>query len=219
MTSQLFHARQAKSMSKQSDNNNHSNQLNPNNAEYWNCRGDGASRGGNMYDDDDEPATYRSRGTSTPSNWDRIERLQFYFAAVAFDGTAVHVRFKTEANVGFLAGHGKAHEFAENAKDALLSYIRRHCPAGAAYWRLATDESRGEFYWYTPDSGPTFPGEEDRQKKLRWETAIRQQSRDMDLLFDWNKHEAAADLGIIASDTISFAPASDDLTQWSRQLA
>ena len=49
-------------MSRQSDLDNHANQLNPNNDEYWNCRGED-----NPEDYDQKPETIRN-----PSFWRRL---------------------------------------------------------------------------------------------------------------------------------------------------
>jgi hypothetical protein len=36
-------------------------------------------------------------------------------------------------------------------------------------------------------------------------------------LFDWGKHDAAADLGVIKDETMMFAPESDDSRKWRKQ--
>jgi hypothetical protein len=203
-------------MSRESDNDNRSNQLNPNNAEYWNCRAEG-SRGSATDDYYDEPERHQPgwSGLAHASNFEQIKREQHYFAATTFDGTAVYVRFVTEVQLGYFAGSQRTSYLAELAKESLLGFMQRRCPLGVAYWRLATDESRGEFYWYT--SRFSFNDRDERERVLRWDTAVRDQSQQLDLLFDWGKHDRAADLGVIKDEMITFAPESDDLLKWRKQ--
>ncbi|UVW27053.1 hypothetical protein [Massilia sp. H6] len=215
-------------MSKKSDNDNRSNQLNPNHAEYTNCRGAGKGRGGGEIDGDyDEPGRGRRNwsGYSSAIGSERIERTRYYFAATAFDGTAAYVRFQTEVTVtSFSRGSEKARDLAENAKDALLGHLRRKCPLGVAYWRLATDESRGEFFWYMPPLTdneftrmPEIYGAVERQKMSTWYSTVRTQSQQLDLLFDWGKHNDAVDLGVIKSDVFTIAPETYALANWQIQ--
>lgn len=137
----------------------------------------------------------------------------------------MYVRFKTEVRASSLyRGSEKARDFAENAKDALLGHMRRKCPLGVAYWRLATNENRGEFYWYTPSLSenelrriPNIYGEVERHKMSAWYSEVRDQSQRLDLLFDWGKHDEAVDLGVITNEVITFAPETEDLTRWRKQ--
>jgi len=213
-------------MSKKSDNDNHSNQLNPNNPEYLNCRG-GGNDGSDMYGDYDDTAWLQKSWSAFPyvSSAPRFERTWFYFAGTSFDGTAVYVRFQTEVKVNSLfTVAGEARGLAEDAKETLLRHMCRRCPLGVAYWRLATDESRGMFYWYTPplsegafETRPDVYSGVERQKMSSWYSAIRHQSQQLDLLFDWGKHDEAVDLGVIMSEVITFAPETEDLTRWIKQ--
>ena len=214
-------------MSRKSDNDNHSNQLNPNNAEYWNCRAGGD--GDRSDDADADEPRWKQHGRSGLArgfNFEGIERTRFYFAAVAFDGTAVYVRFETEVTINVFAGQGaaRAREFSSAARDVLLGHLGKRCALGAAYWRLATDESRGQFFWYTPplsekqlNTMAHIYGERESKKMLAWHRGVRNQSQQFDLLFDWGKHEAAVDLGVIASEAITFAPETEDLRRWNKQ--
>jgi hypothetical protein len=216
------------SMSKKSDSDNRSNQLNPNNSEYWNCRG-GGNDGSDMYGDYDDAGwpqrTWSGFSYVPPSP--SFERNWFYFAGTSFDGTAVYVRFQTEVKVSSLStGSAEALALAEDAKDTLLRHMHRRCPLGVAYWRLASNQNRGKFYWYTPASSestfetrPDVYGGVEWQKMSSWYSAIRHQSQQLDLLFDWGKHDEAVDLGVIMSEVITFAPETEDLTRWIKQAS
>jgi hypothetical protein len=65
-------------MSAKSDNDNHSNQLNPNNDEYWNSR----DAGGSYADDDDDDVSFKrtfSQNISSPIK-DEWTVRNYYFA-------------------------------------------------------------------------------------------------------------------------------------------
>jgi hypothetical protein len=191
-------------MSSKSDNDNHSNQLNPNNDEYWNSRGESNDKGDE--DDDYSPSPRKNWGQYNTVA-DAAAIRAYYFAAVAFDGNAVHARFQTKINKPFGIETSESSNIAKSMRDALLAKTEKKFPLGVAYWRLATDTSRGNFYWYNP---PLQEKDLVRLKKnyseieinqmQAWYSNARELANHFEGLFDWGTHGGAHDFGLLTQE-------------------
>jgi hypothetical protein len=121
---------------------------------------------------------------------------------VTFEGTSIHVRFTAKAKNFLGSETSEVSNIASSVRDVLLFKLRRDFPLGVAYWRLATDTSRGSFYWYNPplrekefERCANWPQEVDVNRMRAWFSSVRQCANEYEALFDWSKHDNAHDLG------------------------
>ena len=188
-------------MSSKSDNDNHSNQLNPNNDEYSH------SRGGGTDDDDDEPAPRTASPflSGTLHNARPDSGVAYYVvAAVGFSGKSVHVRFKVPFKL-FL-GHEtgtRAADVAASVKAMVLRELLAVSPLGIAYTRMGRDQERGRFTWFSPackqsQLPPVRDGESAEMQRTRaWYGGVRDLANRLEHHFDMLEHDTALELGLV----------------------
>lgn len=187
-------------MSSKSDNDNHSNQLNPNNDEYWHSRDSGVDD-----DDDGEPARHR-----LPLPWRETHSVreagtaQYVIAAVAFSGHFLHVRFQVnwQRSLGNYTGT-RPDNIAQSVADMVARELRNESPHGIAYQRMGRDQDRGTFTWFTPQykesrMPASEPGESvDLLKARAWYGGLRELAARLEHHFDMQDHASAVNLGLI----------------------
>lgn len=184
-------------ISSKSDNDNHSNQLNPNNDEYSH------SRGGGNDDDDDEPAP---RATppflgGTRHNARPDSGVAYYVvAAVGFSGKSVHVRFKVPFKL-FLGEETGTR--ADDVAASVKAMVLRELLLGIAYTRMGRDQERGRFTWFSPvckqsQLPPVRDGESAEMQRTRaWYGGVRDLANHLEHHFDMLKQDTALDLGLV----------------------
>lgn len=195
-------------MSSKSDLDNRSNQLNSNNHAYHDSRSGGRDR--DDYDDyDGDVGGHRAKSPRriqrAPSVNEVILRNHF-FAAVAFDGSTLHVRFQTKSE-RMMGAYSSDWTYIESSVHSrLLAEMRAQCPLGVAYCRSAIDGNRGGFHWHTPETkekyiGAVVPDEPiHRIRDRAWYASARKIANEFEERFDWNRHEGASDFGLIISE-------------------
>lgn len=165
------------------------------------------SRCGGAYahnaDNDDDVSFKRALSQNSSSSIkDEWTVRNYYFAAVTFEGNSSHVRFTAKAKNFLGSGTSEVSNIASSVRDFLLLKLRRDSPLGVAYWRLATDTTRGDFYWYNPplrekefERIENWPQKVDLNRMRAWFSGVRQCANEYEGLFDWSKHDNAHDLG------------------------